>query len=269
MNKIQSFFDQITFRQTFVCWISVVLIFGTVYFLSTFSENNNVLYKGEKLSISINGFLAAQYYSFITALSASQFYGDFLSKGQSRFLAVLETLFGLTLFGVLITKLVSVKQKHILEEIYEISFDEKIHRLRSAFYLFRIEVNKILQYFETNFLKKQFSILSPISSFSISLDDAYNLICVNKEFSKNIDYVRLELLIISIERSFLKLILLLQKLDSKKVDWRNDLTTQKFKSIIKTSYLIHNNIKSRDLNDKIKLRLENIKESIISLEKYL
>jgi len=268
MNQIQKFFDRITFKQTFIFWILFMVVFGMIYFILSFSENNDLLYNGERLKPSISGFFTAQYFSFITAASASQGYGDIFPVGWARVFAVIEAVCGLLLFGVLITKLVSVKQERILDEIYAISFDEKIHRIRSAFYLFRIEVNKILQYFETNFSKKQFSILSSISSFSISLDDTYNLICINKEFSKNIDDVRLELLIISIERSFLKLVLLLQKLDSKKVDWRNDLTIQKIKLIIRTSYLIHKNIKSRDINDKMKSRLENIKESITGLEKF-
>jgi len=239
MNQIQKFFDRITFKQTFIFWILFMVVFGMIYFILSFSENNDLLYNGERLKPSISGFFTAQYFSFITAASASQGYGDIFPVGWARVFAVIEAVCGLLLFGVLITKLVSVKQERILDEIYAISFDEKIHRIRSAFYLFRIEVNKILQYFETN-----------------------------KEFSKNIDDVRLELLIISIERSFLKLVLLLQKLDSKKVDWRNDLTIQKIKLIIRTSYLIHKNIKSRDINDKMKSRLENIKESITGLEKF-
>ena len=237
MNQIQKFFDRITFKQTFIFWILFMVVFGVIYFILSFSENNDLLYNGERLKPSISGFFTAQYFSFITAASASQGYGDIFPVGWARVFAVIEAVCGLLLFGVLITKLVSVKQERILDEIYAISFDEKIHRIRSAFYLFRIEVNKILQYFETN-------------------------------FSKNIDDVRLELLIISIERSFLKLVLLLQKLDSKKVDWRNDLTIQKIKLIIRTSYLIHKNIKSRDINDKMKSRLENIKESITGLEKF-
>lgn len=266
MNKIQNFFDKITFKQTFIFWICFIFVFGVMYFVLSFSESNSVLYGGEKLSHNLFGFLEAQYYSFITGLSASQFYGDFLSKGWSRFLAVFETLCGLLLFGVLITKLVSVKQERILEEIYGISFDEKIHRIRYAFYLFRVEVNKLLGFLD-GFSRKPFSILSLISSFNIALQDTYDLVCVNNDFAKNVDAVRLELLIVGIERSFLKLSILLKKLESKNISWRNEDTLQKIRSVIDVSIKLSSQIKFDNVN--LAARLDNIKQSTLSLENYL
>ncbi len=269
MNQIQSFFDRITFKQAFIFWICFMLFFGLVYFVLSFSPDNSLLYKGVKLSPSLNAFFISQYFSFITAASASQGYGDVFPLGISRVFAVVEAVCGLLLFGVLITKLVSVKQEHILDEIYGISFDEKIHRIRYSFYLFRVEVNKLLSYFDGGFSRKPFSVLSLVSSFSIALQDTWGIVCVDREFTKNVDVVRLELLIVSIERSFLKLTMLLDKLESKNVSWKNDVTLQKIKSIVELSNKLCAYIASKNVDESLFVRLDNIKKSALRLEMYL
>ena len=45
MNQIQKFFDRITFKQTFIFWILFMLVFGLIYFVLSFSENNDLLYR--------------------------------------------------------------------------------------------------------------------------------------------------------------------------------------------------------------------------------
>ena len=57
---------------------------------------------------------------------------------------MIEAVSGLILFGILISKLVSSKQEIILEEVYDMSYEEKMNRLRSGLYLFRSDANKVI-----------------------------------------------------------------------------------------------------------------------------
>src|SRR3989338_4855050 len=118
------FIDKLDFKNVFLYWLLYMFVFGIIFFLLSFSQSDGILYKQGRLTPSINGFITAQYFSFITSASASQGYGDIMPTGMSRILAVIEAVSGLIIFGLLISKLVSIKQEAILNEVYDISFDE-------------------------------------------------------------------------------------------------------------------------------------------------
>ena len=150
-----SLIERVSFKQIFLFWIIYMFIFGGIYFMLSFTSHSAVLYKGAALTPNINGFLTAEYFSFITAASASQGYGDLLPMGIARFFAVIEAVSGLVIFGIIISKLLSQKQEILLEEVYEISFEEKINRIRSTFSLFRADINKIMEKVDNGTMTKR------------------------------------------------------------------------------------------------------------------
>lgn len=249
-----------------------MFVFGIVFFLLSLTQDNGILYKQERLIPSINGFITAQYFSFITSASASQGYGDIMPVGISRILAVIEAVSGLIIFGLLISKLVSIKQKVILDEVYDISFDEKINRLRSGLYLFRAEAGKLIDKINSGNASKQEikDLWLTTTTFDTNLYDLFNIICPNrknKEFVKKVDELKLELILRSIESSLNKLLELVVTLNIKGISWKSEMTSENVNSIINMIGQIEGHYKKESVSKKILNMLEDI-EKIRSEVKY-
>src|SRR3989344_8011286 len=130
-RKVIRIIDRASFKELLLFWVAFMFVVGLLYFVCTLF-GDMILYRGKVVEPGLNGFFITQYFSFITSISASQGYGDIFPLGIARFFAVLEAITGLLLFGMLIAKLVSIKQEIILEEVYSISHDEKLSRVRST-----------------------------------------------------------------------------------------------------------------------------------------
>ena len=113
-----------------------------MYFFLANIPGNSLNVGGKVIFPDNEGFVNSLYFSFITATSLG--YGDVVPIGISKFLAGFEVIIGLIVYGVLISKLVGVKQEVLLEEVYNISYEEIIDRLRSGLYLFRSDINRNL-----------------------------------------------------------------------------------------------------------------------------
>ncbi|MBU2441532.1 MAG: potassium channel family protein, partial [Nanoarchaeota archaeon] len=151
--KIVEFFNSISFGQVFLYWFLIIIIFGAVYFLLSMTPNNTLMYRGEIIAFNKAGFINSLYFSFITSTSLG--YGDIAPLGICKFLSGFEVMLGLIMYGVLISKIVGVKQEIILEEVYDISYEEVIDRLRSGLYLFRSDANRIIEKIETGTIKQR------------------------------------------------------------------------------------------------------------------
>ena len=188
--------DKISFSQVFTFWIIIIILFSIIYFLLAHAPGNS-LSMGERLIIpNTDGFFNSLYFSFITATSLG--FGDVVPVGISKFLSGFEVIIGLIIYGVLISKLVGVKQEVLLEEVYNISYEEVIDRLRSGLYLFRSDINRVLEKIETDTIKqrevKDLWIL--FSNLDTTLTDIKQLIIPAKSekyYHKKIDVFRLEL----------------------------------------------------------------------------
>ena len=88
-------------------------------------------------------FATALYFSFVTALSIG--YGDVVPTGLLRALAVAEGAFGLLLFGVLISKLVSRRQEELTAEIHRITFEDRLGRVRTNLHLVLSELQALAE----------------------------------------------------------------------------------------------------------------------------
>ena len=235
-KKIVRLVDKATFKEVFLFWIVFMFLFGCIYFgLTLFSDT--VLYRGKLVQPSLDSFFLMQYFSFITSASASQGYGDIFPLGAARFFAVIEAVTGLLLFGMLIAKLVSVKQEVILEEVYSISHDEKLNRVRATINQFTIEMNKVMDKVHQGLITKRSVKESWVHLYSLSkaLQDLNQLIFNPKressEYVKTLDFNQLDLLIVGMTTSLQKTVQFFELVDQRKLEMDREHVAETLSSI--------------------------------------
>jgi len=213
--------DNIRVTHIFFLWIGLVLIFGFFYYF--FSGNLGLLYS-PILKQPISNIFDAVYFSFITATSTG--FGDIVPQGFFSIIAIFEVTLGLLLLALVTSKLVATKQNLILGEIYEISFHEKIHRLRSNLLLFRQQISRLTTHVEYNDYQKREiqDIYIYFDSFARTLEEVKAIAGNGKKhtFSKSISLVDLELLLNSILQSFMRIHELLSLLKTE--DWQRPIS---------------------------------------------
>ena len=119
-------------------WIVIVALFGVVYWLLDWSPSLALISSGGPVDAGVRGFLAALYFSAVTATSVG--YGDIVPIGPARVLAVFEGVAGLILFGCVISKFVSRRQEQLIGEIHHIAFEDRLGRVRTNLLLVRTEL---------------------------------------------------------------------------------------------------------------------------------
>tara|TARA_E500000305_G_C4025291_1_gene241404 strand:+ start:880 stop:1671 length:792 start_codon:yes stop_codon:yes gene_type:complete len=113
--------------QSVIILLAIVFCFAGIYqFLSLFNKNC--------LVPNPESFLDTVYFSVVTISSLG--YGDIKPVGVSRFVAGVEVLFGLGFIGFLVSKIVSIRQSELLDNLQTSDvvgkFDECIVDLRVA-----------------------------------------------------------------------------------------------------------------------------------------
>lgn len=120
-------------RGLLLAWLGMVLGFGAAYWGACAWRGNGLVASGEAVTANLTGFLTAVYFSFVTATSVG--YGDVVPAGFVRVLAIAEAAAGLLLFGCVISKLLSRRQEHLIEEIHRTTFEERLGRVRTNLHL--------------------------------------------------------------------------------------------------------------------------------------
>jgi len=265
---IVAIFDKITFKQIFTLWIAIILIFSIIFYLFAIHQENEGVINAKTGEKETNLF-PILYFSFITATSTG--YGDIWPIGVvSRSFAILGAVLGLLVFSMLISKLVSFKQQLILNEVYEISFHERISRLRDMYYLYRTNTNKLIERLHAgNFTRKEIKELGiNLIPFENALSDSMKILCQrgNSQYVNQLDDLTVELLLKSIDLSMSKTLELFITLNAVTA-WKNDYIEEKLGAIsdsvltISNHYSKHNNLKIREkANDVYKLRSSVLKE---------
>ncbi len=209
--------QNIGFTHIFSLWITTVFSFGVLYHIL-----NWYIPSLTSVGTSSLDFLDAIYFSFITATSTG--YGDIVPLGIARILALVEVTLSLLLFGVLVSKIVSVKQETLLQEVYNLSFEEKINRIRSALYLFRSDVGKLIERVENGVIsaRRISDLWITFTTLENSMHEIIKLMRPEKNSVKRVDDLDLELILGSISLSFKKARDLFTILDERKISWHND-----------------------------------------------
>jgi len=240
-KSMNAWFDKLSFLHIFLIWAIVIVMFGLAYHFLT--KGTSYLYQslGDKTTLSVFDTI---YFSFITATTTG--FGDIIPFGGFRILALIEVVCGLLLLAFVMSKLVSIKQDIILNEVYEISFGEKISRIRSSLLLFRQNINRIIERIEEGIIKKReiIDMYTYISSLEDSLQQIFTLFTRSRtnHFTKDVDPVNAELIFISIIQSLEKLLELINILESQKIEWRREVTISLIKNSTKQSSLLFENI---------------------------
>ncbi len=222
-HQVTSWVDRVTFVHILVVWATVIVLFGLFYFY--FSNSMNHLYYNVKYE-PVKDLLDAIYFSFITATSTG--FGDILPLGTFKIISILEVVFGLLLLAFVTSKLISIKQNAMLNEIYDISFQERINRLRSTLLLFRQHLNRLISAIEQGTIQKREiqEVYVYISQFEDTLSEIIGLVERGRkyQFTKEIDSVSAELILNSISSSLEKLREFLMLSNQKKLEWKRDVT---------------------------------------------
>ncbi|MBU6427777.1 MAG: hypothetical protein KGR26_02080, partial [Cyanobacteria bacterium REEB65] len=121
-------------------WLAMVLVCGTLYWLTGFSMGG-LEQHGQALPTGKSGFLAALYFSFVTALSIG--YGDIVPVGIVRALAIVEGALGLLVFGGVVSKFVSRRQEQLIAEIHLTTFMDRIARVRTNLHMVLSELHAL------------------------------------------------------------------------------------------------------------------------------
>ena len=252
--------ENVGFRHIFVLWTLVVTVFGFFY--------HYLAGAGGTLVYSLTGkpvekLLDSIYFSFITATTTG--FGDILPHGYFKQMAIAEVIFGLLLLALLTSKLVSIKQDAILNEVYDISFSERINRLRSSLFLFRQNSARILERVEEGIVRRRE--LNELHAYIASLMDTLDevLFMINKagknEYVKDLDAVTLEIILNSVLRASERLLEVIAVLVKRNITWKRDvLTTLVQKCMEKTDYIFGRSL--RTLKPGILAELMKEKDSI-------
>lgn len=263
-SKLLSWIDRISFFHVFLIWIGSITLFGFIYYFGT--TNNSYLIQTQ-LQIPVTSIYEHIYFSFITATSTG--FGDVTPKGIFQALAITEVVLGLVMLAIVTSKLVSVKQNVILTEVYEISFNEKLNRLRSSFALFRLNINKVISDIEERKIKAREARGSLIhfATLQETLKEISQLFIQSRKstYIKIIDTVSAENLLISILRSLSRVNDFLSAITEYKIEIHPEVTDKSLHQIIKlTERIFRNGKKVGNFSEQTWAELENSKEKELS-----
>jgi len=253
-NRWNYYFDKFTFLDIFLLWVSAVMCFGFIYYF--FADERSYLYSSV-FQNPVERFIDHIYFSFITATTTG--FGDIIPVGNFKVVAIFQVILGLLLLAVVTSKLVSIKQDIILSEVYEISFYEKINRLRSSLLLFRQNISRILQRIEERVITKRE--VQDIYIYIVPLVDTLQEIeqIVEKPeegaiFTKVVDSVNTELIFSSVIHSLEKLHELIVALNYSKQDWRRDVTIGMVQKVLKFDTMLFQKLQSLDFVSEQKMQ---------------
>ncbi|MBN2043084.1 MAG: two pore domain potassium channel family protein [Candidatus Aenigmarchaeota archaeon] len=255
------FMDFMSFKKISITWLSFIIFFGFVYFTIDAVSPGNGLAVNEE-SEQGNPLMNSIYFSFITATSTG--FGDITPLGASKTLSVVEIVCSMIIFGIVISKLVSFKQEMILNEIYNISFDEKINRLRSALFLSRSDMGKIAEELHEG-RRSRGSIehfWNTVNNFNETLAEIGITMCPakdsKKDFLKKADNFQLELVFNSISLSLAKMTEMLSHLNASGQFWKNAKNVQSIKSVISSVEKICNYYNLTNIPESVRERVDEI-----------
>ncbi|MDO8556481.1 MAG: potassium channel family protein [Nanoarchaeota archaeon] len=232
-GKFLLFLERTRFPGIFAFWFIMIFGFGLLYYFTN-TTVHILTYTVEKtLPVGLGDSI---YFSFVTAATIG--YGDITPVGIGKFLAVLEGMLGMLTYGLVISKLVSVKQETILDEVYTLSFEEHLNRLRSTLYLSRSDLSKFIAKIENKDITKQElkDLPSVIHGLDSTLNDVLRIISNTKEraanhYLKNIENIHLNIIFNSLNVTAEKVLELLYSMRDAGLSWKNEKMTQELRSV--------------------------------------
>jgi len=255
--------DKLNFSRILAIWIVIILVFGACYLLLSSSGSFLSYPDGTR----IDNYFDAIYFSFVAATTTG--FGDVLPNGLFKVIAIFEVVFGLLLLALVTSRLVSIKQDAILNEVYEISFNERINRMRSSLLLFRQNTERLVLKAEEKTLKsRDFEMAeSYIYSLRDVLEEILSVLFKTKRnslFVKKLDHVNSELIFNSVLSSFSKLNELFELANENKVNYSDKISLDLINNCIKLCENIFVNVPVNAIGEKKSDELVKRKDKLLS-----
>ena len=255
--------DKLNFSRILVIWIIIILLFGACYLVLSSQESFLAYPDGTKLDT----YFDAIYFSFVAATTTG--FGDILPNGLFKVIAIFEVVFGLLLLALVTSRLVLIKQDAILNEVYEISFNERINRLRSSLLLFRQNTERLVVKAEEKTLKsRDFEMAeSYIYSLRDVLEEILSVLFKTKRnslFVKKLDHVNSELIFNSVLSSFSKLNDLFELANGNKVKYDDKISIDLVNNCAKLCENIFANVPVNSIGEKKSDELLKRKDELLS-----
>ncbi len=276
LRSLNSFVDKLTFTKILLIWTGILVLFGILYYVMA-GEGSYLLYN--KTGVRVTSLFDSIYFSFVTATSTG--FGDIVPLGLFKLFAIIEVVFGLVLLAVVTSKLISIKQDAIMSEIYDISFSEKVNRIRSSLLLFRQNLGRLISNIESGTVRKReiSDIYNYFSSFEDCLHEIGNIVekDPNDQFTKTLDPMSTELVFNSINQSFDKLSELINLMANNKIEWKRDITLKLLEECLMTNAALMESLQNSkslpekiftDLNIQNKKAVSPIKECVKTSPKF-
>lgn len=146
-DAAMGFVDRLSTFQLFLIWIGTILLSGFGYWIGALLGAHGLIEGGAPVGTGIKGLFSALYFSFVTATSVG--YGDVLPVGSARVIAVTESAAALLIFGAVVAKFVSHRQDELVNEIYRVTFDERLDRVQSNLHMVISELLSLASICET------------------------------------------------------------------------------------------------------------------------
>jgi superfamily II helicase len=260
--------DRLTLGRITKYWIGNVALFSIAYYALSFA-GSQIIYNSQPITTTLTGLGNSIYFSFITALTLG--YGNMAPVGASKALAILEAIGSITLIGAFISKLVSLKQEEIIEEIHELSFEEAVNRTVSELYLIRSQATELKEKVkDKKFNLKLYEEIQQNLTETLSL---FNKTKIASSKDKEKTLMHISLVVNSINYSLSRLVELLEKFNNKKIDWKKESTTatqQEIEKIQKTLNEQFNATRSDDLLSRsVAEKLEDLNKTSATLQELI
>jgi hypothetical protein len=127
-------------RVLFGIWFGTSVFFALLYW-GLGGGGAGLISNGAAVGKGLSGLNTAFWFSLATAMTSD--YGDVSALGWTRLAVLGETVVGLLLFGSLVSKVLGNQQEEILKEVYHLTFENRLGRLRTNLHLVLSELSEI------------------------------------------------------------------------------------------------------------------------------
>jgi hypothetical protein len=156
-------------------WILIAIVFAFLYYILPGKLINS------STGQPITNLLDFIYFSFTTILTTG--YGDIVAQGFIRVLTAIEGLIGWILFGLIVYRVVSVKEDAILREIHKLSNDQYLSRIRNFLFISNTNLVRFVKEVQSRKIAKD-SVIYELSVISTTLksniDDTTRFLLMNE-----------------------------------------------------------------------------------------
>lgn len=250
-EQAHDFLEKLTFARVFFLWLIMILIFGIIYH-TTATDTSYLVHT--KSGEPVNNYLDSIYFSSITATTTG--FGDITPRGIFKLLSIIEVILGLLVLAFVTYKLVSLKQNVMLEEMYEITFTERVNRIRSSLLFFRQTIHNLLHKIEDETIKQRDikNFYLSLASFGDTLADVSPMIFTkHKHLTKEIESVDAGIICNSVLHSIERIYEFIYLLDYNNIKWKTEknilllkqcitLTNKLFIQVIKSKKILPNQL---------------------------